>query len=63
MSASKSRRIAVSSSEAKRATLKFVGRVTFRTFAFSSGGRNACGSGLQSVMQSGSKFCQTEGSV
>ncbi len=47
MSASRSRRMAVCASEGKRATLKLVGRLTCRTFTLSSGGRNACGSGLQ----------------
>ena len=63
MSASMSRRIAVCASESKRAALKLVGSVTCSTLTFSSGGRNACGSGLHSVMNAGSKLSQTVGSV
>ena len=40
-------------SESKRAALKLVGSVTCSTLIFSSGGRNACGSGLHSVMHAG----------
>ena len=37
----------------KRAALKLVGRVTCSTLIFSSGGRNACGSGLHRVSKPG----------
>ena len=63
MPASSSRSSAVCASEGKRADLKFVGRRTCSTLTFSSGGRNACGSGLHSVMSAGSKRSQTVGSV
>ena len=49
--------------EAKRADLKLVGRRTCSTLTFSSGGRNACGSGLQSVMNCGSQLAHTDASV
>jgi hypothetical protein len=45
------------------ATLKLVGSVTISTLTFSSGGRMACGSGLHSVREPGSKLSQTVGSV
>ena len=45
------------------ATLKLVGSVTISTLTFSSGGRIACGSGLHSVRQAGSKLSHTVGSV
>ena len=63
MPACMSRSICVGSSASNRATLKFVGSVTWRTLTGSSGGRKACGSGLHSVMKAGSKLCQTVGSV
>ena len=44
-------------------TLKLVGRLTCSTLTFSSGGRNACGSGLHSVISFGSKLSHTVGSV
>jgi hypothetical protein len=52
-SASSWRRMAVLASESKRADLKLVGSPTSSTFTFSSGGRNACGSELHSVMSLG----------
>ena len=63
MSASSCLRIAVCSSDGKRADLKLVGSRTCSTLTFSSGGRNACGSGLHSVMKFGSKLSHTVGSV
>jgi hypothetical protein len=63
MSASSLRRIAVCASESKRADLKLVGSLTCSTLIFSSGGRNACGSGLHSVIKRGSKLSQTLASV
>jgi hypothetical protein len=63
MSASSRRSRAVWSSEAKRATLKLVARLTCNTFTGWSGGRKAWGSGLASVIASGSKFAHTLASV
>src|SRR5215470_1969141 len=55
--------IAVGASAAKRATLKFVGKVTCNTLIFSPGGRMACGSGLHRVTRPGSKLSHTLASV
>ena len=55
--------MAVWASESKRADLKLVGSRTCSTLTFSSGGRNACGSGLHSVINFGSKLSHTVGSV
>ena len=63
MSDSSWRRIAVCASDSNRAALKLVGSRTCSTLTFSSGGRNACGSGLHSVISAGSKLSQTVGSV
>ena len=63
MSDSSWRRMAVCASESNRADLKLVGSLTCSTLTFSSGGRNACGSGLHSVISVGSKLSQTVGSV
>src|SRR5207249_11507532 len=56
ISFSNRRTISFPFSTSKRATLKFVGRVTCSTLAFSSGGLIAWGSGLQSVGAAGVKF-------
>ncbi len=53
----------VDASESKRAALKLVGSVTVSTLILSSGMRIACGSGLHSVRQPGSKFAHTLASV
>ena len=55
--------MAVCAAVSKSAALKFVGSLTCSTLIFSSGGRNACGSGLHSVISLGSKLSQTLGSV
>ena len=55
--------MAVCASDSNRAALKLVGRRTCSTLTGSSGGRNACGSGLHSVMSFGSKASHTAGSV
>src|SRR2546423_15441704 len=62
MSDSSRRRMAVWVSESKRADLKLVGSLTCSTFTFSSGGRDACGSGLHSVLSLGADASQTLGS-
>src|SRR5205814_8806127 len=54
-SLSRSLRIFVCASDGKRADLKLVGSRTWSTLIFSSGGRNACGSGLHSVMKLGDR--------
>ena len=50
-------------SDSNLATLKLVGKATCSTLVFSSGGRKACGSGLQSVTSAGLKPSHTDASV
>ena len=59
ISVSSFRRIFVCASDSNLADLKLVGSLTCKTLTGSSGGRNACGSGLQSVIKEGSNASQT----